>query len=167
MRWLSQVCHKIYKPENKMTNFKTHAIMWKTTNLWWKYEHTLWPKLYSTKIQTGLELWLNWVWYKWKMEWGHIYLQVFSGEWLCKVQTGEWEIFYEFYLYLTKPMGNALCYPLLCNKQIISPNISTSTYHWSEYSTTHHPGITIFLILFLNTLYLLRVAYAIYPQFPP
>ena len=70
-------------------------------------------------------------------------------------------------LSLPKPMGNALCYPLLCNKQIISPNISTSTYHWSEYSTTHNPGITIFLLLFLNTLYLLRVAYDIYPQFFP
>ena len=71
---LSQVCHKIYKTKKQTKTFKTHRIMWKTTK---KYEHTLWTQLYYNKIHTGLELWWNWVWYKYKMVLGHIYLQAF------------------------------------------------------------------------------------------
>ena len=92
-------------------------------------------------------------------------LTSFSGEWMWKLKTREWALYVECYLSLPNPMGNALCYPFLCTKQIFSPDISTSTYHWSEYSTTHYPGITILLLRLLNTLYLLRVSYTIYPHF--
>ena len=64
-------------------------------------------------------------------------------------------------------MVNAWCYPLLCIKQIFNPNISTSMYRWSEYSTTHHPGIPTYLLWFLNIIYIIRIAYSVSPHFPP
>ena len=76
--FFSQAWHNTNKSRNKAAKLKTRGTREKKPTFATKYEHPLWPQLYSTKSHSGMELWWNWVWSQWKVEQDHLYLKVVS-----------------------------------------------------------------------------------------
>ena len=117
---------------------------WKQSTFTEKYEYPFSPQWHSTKRHSGMELWQNQVWSQLKVEQFHMYLLVVS-RWknaeMCKLDSDHH--YGARYLSLPKPMGNASRNPSFYTKPRSSPNISTSTIHWNEDSTTHHLVIWI------------------------
>ena len=69
--------------------------------------------------------------------------KLLPGECMWKVKIVEWAPLWFTLLVLPNPMGNISCHPSCTTNKNSNPNISTSTFHWTGYSTTHNTGIWI------------------------